>query len=278
MMTKKENLAISRAQAIAIFEGLGVKSAGGWKKEKMNDKVRQINLLVPEDTKIGDEDLDKILDQMIGAREMDEDIDVLSDKAYMAKYGAPEGKNGDGEADEAPEEAKEEESAEDAPEEEKAAEKAPEEPKEAKKEKKPKENAEKKPRGENKYSFGFKVRGSESYDAGIAIKALDAADGDGKVTDACWEKFYSIHGSDGKNTRKGFMGAARQAIRAFLGHKSDRENPGKAYQVGAMLKAAPDSSFQDLAAKLSGETPENPIIAKKAIQALCGYGLLELKD
>ena len=266
-----EKVVVSRAQAVAIFEGLGVKSAGAWKKEKMEEKVSQINLLVPDDTRIGDEALDLVLDNMIGAREMGESIEVISDKAYEERFPA----TGEEKApEEAPEEAPEAEKApEKAEKEAPEAEKAPEEPKE---EKAPK--AKKKPRGDKKYDRGFKVRGSESYHAGVVLKSTNSAENEDVIDDNCWEEFYKVHGSKGKNTRKGFMGAARQAVRAYLGHKSKRENPSKPFLAGSILKKNPSISAEDLAAEFDGETKENPIIAKKAIQAVIGYGLIELKD
>lgn len=71
---------ISRSVAVRIFQGLGLHSADGWNRKKMQDKLDKIHNIVPDLTKIGDEELDPILDRLIAARENGEPIELISDK------------------------------------------------------------------------------------------------------------------------------------------------------------------------------------------------------
>lgn len=310
-----EKVVVSRGLAVAVFEGLGIPTAKDWPKAKMQSKLDSIHDMVPDGTLIGDPEKDQVLNKLVGCREMSGEIEVISDEAFAERFpegnpdfqpeewleGAAERAEEKKAADEAAAKEAAEEAAKDAEfEAEEAkkeaaeAEKEPEKPKkdgkkgksEGKKVEDAAEKDEKKAETAEKPPKKTKIRGTESYHAGIALRETKAAqpegEGDeakgGDITEATWTHFYGIHGDAGKKSRKGFMGAARQAVRAFLGHKSDREKPSKAYQCGQMIRENKDVSFEEMAAKLDGSTSENKIIAKKAIQALTGYGLLELAE
>ncbi len=60
-----EKLEITRDEAVSVMQGLGFDEAATWKRPKMQTKLEVLHTLVDDDTTIGDEELDNILDDLI---------------------------------------------------------------------------------------------------------------------------------------------------------------------------------------------------------------------
>ncbi len=86
---------VTRDEAVALFNALGISSADKWNAKRMAAKLGKIEEMVDDDTNIEDVDIDKTLTTCLEAIEADEEIKVVSetkaakDKDGKAEKGSP---------------------------------------------------------------------------------------------------------------------------------------------------------------------------------------------
>lgn len=68
---------VTREQAIKIFQGLGLRAADGWGKERMLKKIKSLPNLVDANDDLGDGQLNNLLDELLYAVEHEEDISLV---------------------------------------------------------------------------------------------------------------------------------------------------------------------------------------------------------
>jgi len=86
---------ITRDEAVAVFEALGLASAAKWNAKRMTGKISKIDEMVDDDTNIEDEDVDDTLTKCLEAIENEEEIIVLSAaEAKAAPAAKPAAKKG----------------------------------------------------------------------------------------------------------------------------------------------------------------------------------------
>lgn len=78
---------ITRDDAVAVFQAIGMKSADSWNRKKLAEKLRSIHELVDETTSCDDEDLDEKLDDLVAAAGAGQEIKIV--RKYSDPVPAP---------------------------------------------------------------------------------------------------------------------------------------------------------------------------------------------
>lgn len=68
---------IERAEAVRLFQALGFQTADSWNKERMLNRLSNLNSTITDKTVIGDPELDSMLDEIITALNSGESVHVV---------------------------------------------------------------------------------------------------------------------------------------------------------------------------------------------------------
>ena len=228
---------ISHTQAIRVFQALGLR-AERWTLAKLKKRTNNIHKHVADDTTTGDEQLDQVMDALVERAMAGETIELVNDPPSAEEHFQRE--------------AFEQQI-------DRADETASMEP--------PPEEEHRKP-GRQRV-----IEGSELYVAGAALAATLALDSK-RTPQNTWEWFRERYGG-ANDSRTGFMGQARRAVRGYLGLGHDGPRPSRHYIIGELMKSGEKPGIDTWAEVDNRYGKVNPSASKTAWKeaeaAIAGY-------